>query len=142
MTAVNFPDSPSVNQTFTVGERTWKWTGTTWDIVASIEVTGPQGPQGEPGAGLEAGGDAGQVLAKASGTNYDTEWVNLPTISYTHGQTATSATWEIVHNLGFYPSVTVKDNYGNLIEGYVSYTSNSSLTIEFSSAFSGYAYLS
>ena len=39
--------------------------------------TGPQGPQGVPGqdgVGVPAGGTAGQVLAKASGTDYDTEW--------------------------------------------------------------------
>lgn len=41
--------------------------------------TGPQGPTGPAGAdgvGIPAGGTAGQVLAKASGTDYDTEWVN------------------------------------------------------------------
>lgn len=48
-------------------------------------ATGPAGPQGETGAtgatgpagpGVPAGGTAGQVLAKASGTDYDTQWVN------------------------------------------------------------------
>lgn len=53
--------------------------------------TGPQGPQGEtgpqgpagadgqdgaPGEGVPTGGAAGQVLAKASATNFDTEWVD------------------------------------------------------------------
>ena len=41
--------------------------------------TGPQGPQGEKGddgVGIPAGGTTGQVLAKASETDYDTEWVN------------------------------------------------------------------
>jgi len=38
--------------------------------------TGPQGPKGEPGVGIPTGGTAGQVLAKASGTDYDTKWVN------------------------------------------------------------------
>ena len=39
--------------------------------------TGPQGPQGVPGqdgVGVPTGGTAGQVLVKASGTDYDTEW--------------------------------------------------------------------
>jgi hypothetical protein len=45
--------------------------------------TGPQGPQGDPGAtgatgpGVAAGGAAGEVLAKGSSTDYDTEWVDL-----------------------------------------------------------------
>lgn len=40
---------------------------------------GPQGVQGEQGiqgVGVPTGGTAGQVLAKASGADYDTEWVN------------------------------------------------------------------
>jgi hypothetical protein len=36
---------------------------------------GPEGPQGVPGEGVPPGGAAGEVLAKASGTDYDTEWV-------------------------------------------------------------------
>jgi hypothetical protein len=39
-------------------------------------ATGATGPQGEPGEGVAAGGTTGQVLAKASATDYDTEWVN------------------------------------------------------------------
>lgn len=31
--AINFPDSPSVNDTHTVGDRSWKWDGTVWNIV-------------------------------------------------------------------------------------------------------------
>jgi hypothetical protein len=46
MTAINFPDNPSVNGTYTVGDRTWRWTGTVWE---SVGTQGPQGPQGEPG---------------------------------------------------------------------------------------------
>lgn len=39
MTAINFPDSPSVGQTFTVGSRTWTYTGTVWQVV-SFEFSG------------------------------------------------------------------------------------------------------
>lgn len=47
-------------------------------------ATGAQGPAGQdgadgaagaPGVGVPAGGSAGQVLAKASGSDYDTTWV-------------------------------------------------------------------
>lgn len=37
---------------------------------------GTQGPQGPAGQGVPAGGTAGQVLAKKSGTDYDTEWTD------------------------------------------------------------------
>ena len=37
---------------------------------------GAEGPQGPAGQGVPAGGTAGQVLAKKSGTDYDTEWTD------------------------------------------------------------------
>lgn len=39
-------------------------------------ATGPKGDQGDPGQGVPVGGTTGQVLAKASATDYDTEWVD------------------------------------------------------------------
>lgn len=145
MTAVNFPNNPQVNDVFTVGDRTWKWTGTTWDAQVTLEVVGPTGPQGEqgiPGEGVAPGGSTDQVLAKASNDNYDTTWVDLPKVSYVHNQSATSNTWIITHNLGYNPAVTTKDSAGNIIEGDISYNDGSSLTITFSVGTSGYAYLS
>jgi hypothetical protein len=49
VTAIDFPNSPSVNDTFTVGERTWKWTGSTWDIVVTTQIQGVQGITGLQG---------------------------------------------------------------------------------------------
>ena len=37
---------------------------------------GKQGPQGPAGPGVPTGGTAGQVLAKKSATDYDTEWID------------------------------------------------------------------
>ena len=31
--AIDFPDAPTANQEFTVGDRTWTWTGTRWESV-------------------------------------------------------------------------------------------------------------
>lgn len=39
---------------------------------------GATGATGPAGPGVASGGTAGQVLAKASGTDYDTEWINPP----------------------------------------------------------------
>jgi len=141
MTAINFPDKPSLNQTFTVGERTLKWTGTAWDIVVTTTVTGPQGPAGAAGAGVASGGTAGQILSKTSSTDYDTEWVDNQAISYTHIQNAVSYNWEITHNLGYRPSVIVTDSAGTVVEADVSYPSLNQVTITLSQALSGYAYL-
>ena len=35
MTAIDFPNSPTLNEQFTVGSRTWKWTGTVWEFVGA-----------------------------------------------------------------------------------------------------------
>lgn len=37
--ALSFPVSPTLNQTYTVGTKTWKWNGSAWDIVAATGVS-------------------------------------------------------------------------------------------------------
>ena len=49
--------------------------------------------------------------------------------------------WEITHNLDKYPSVTIVDSAGSVVMGDITYTSKSTLTVTFSAAFSGKAYL-
>ena len=39
---------------------------------------GPAGAAGAPGVGVPEGGATGQILAKASADDYDTEWINAP----------------------------------------------------------------
>ena len=60
---------------------------------------------------------------------------------FVHNQGGANALWTITHNLGKYPAVSVVDSAGSLVEGDVSYVSINVLTVEFSSAFSGVAYL-
>lgn len=61
--------------------------------------------------------------------------------SYTHIQGEASDTWTIEHNMGRYPSVTVVDSAGSAVFGDVTYTNENQLTVTFSVAFSGKAYL-
>ena len=56
-------------------------------------------------------------------------------------QSVSSRTWEIEHNLEKYPSVSIVDSGGNQVMGDVTYNSDNKLTVNFSSAFSGKAYL-
>ena len=49
--AINFPDSPSVNDTHTVGDRVWNWNGTYWTLkqnasTYSASDTAPSSPDG------------------------------------------------------------------------------------------------
>lgn len=62
--------------------------------------------------------------------------------TFTHEQALASMTWAIVHNLGFYPSVAAVTYGGNQIIGDVQYLDKNSLTVEFTVALSGFAYLS
>ena len=54
---------------------------------------GKTGPQGPAGPGVVSGGTTGQVLAKKSNTNYDTEWIDNSgggsTVSVNVGKTTT-----------------------------------------------------
>jgi hypothetical protein len=68
--------------------------------------------------------------------------INQPSVAYTHTQGTSSATWVVNHYLGWNPNVTVQDSALTTVEGNVIYTNNNSLTITFSGAFSGKAYLS
>lgn len=76
--------------------------------------TGPVGPQGPPG----------------------------PTLAYTHTQNLPSTTWNITHNLGIYPQVTVQEFGGDTVEGEISYVDANNMTVTFSGLMSGYAHLS
>jgi len=59
-----------VNRTYTIKRIERKI------VVGRSGRRGLPGPQGEPGVGVPTGGTTGQILAKNSNTNYDTEWVN------------------------------------------------------------------
>lgn len=48
--AIDIPDSPSNGDTYSVGDRTWRFNGTTWDAVLFSAPTGPTGPTGATGA--------------------------------------------------------------------------------------------
>lgn len=67
-------------------------TGTTGATGAQGDIgpTGATGPQGPTGYGVVAGGSSGYVLAKASNTDYDTEWIPAgaaPPVSSVDGRT-------------------------------------------------------
>ena len=56
-------------------------------------------------------------------------------------QIAALPTWTIVHNLNKFPSVTIVDSSDNIVVGDVVYINKNELKINFTSTFSGKAYL-
>lgn len=95
----------------------------TGKYVRQIVVTAP-GPQGPAGT---SGVQADEVTAL---------------VSYTHNQSLASDLWTIVHNLNFFPAATVFDSGESQVEGNVTHTNETTLTIAFSAPISGKAHLS
>jgi hypothetical protein len=115
---VEYEDKPNIVQIDKTGNS------------VTIAYGGPQGVQGPTGpTGATGPGGLGTAAIAAL-------------VSYTHNQAAASATWTITHNLGYFPNVTVVDSTGTVCEGDLVYTSNNVLTLTFSQAISGTAYVS
>lgn len=61
--------------------------------------------------------------------------------SYTHTQSNAATVWPIAHNLGKYPKVLIMDTAGSEVEGDIKYPDINHVTLTFSSAFAGKAFL-
>jgi hypothetical protein len=62
-------------------------------------------------------------------------------LEHWYTQVSPATLWTITHNLGRYPAVTVVDSAGTPVIGKVIYVSANQVTVTFTSAFSGKAYL-
>ena len=60
---------------------------------------------------------------------------------FTFTQSTATNTWNITHDLGKFPSVSVVDSGNTIVYGNIDYIDNNSLTITFSAAFGGKAYM-
>ncbi|HZY07704.1 MAG TPA: hypothetical protein VFE69_08165 [Ilumatobacteraceae bacterium] len=144
----------------TTDQILYVWWSDEW-VPLSVGTPGPEGPPGPQGPPGTGGG---------TGTGTDEVWVGpddpiaahptielwvdsddssggggggtVGTLSYVHTQPTVSATWMVEHHLGWFPNVTVIDSAGSTVEGDVAHIDNATLTISFSGAFSGTAYLS
>jgi hypothetical protein len=86
-------------------------------------------------------GEARLYGPKASGT-WPAEYITLTgSDRHVHTQGSAATTWTVTHTLGGRPSVTVVDSTGTVVIGEVQYNSDTQVTITFSAAFSGSAYL-
>ena len=68
MAAFDFPNSPSLNDTYTANGVSFKWNGTVWQRISASTgaqgATGPTGAQGATGSGGSTGaqGATGSTL--------------------------------------------------------------------------------
>jgi hypothetical protein len=115
------------------------------DTAANWTSANPTLARGEVGVEIDTNkmkiGTGSTTWANLPYTGVDSEEL-IPLVSYTHNQGQTSSTWEIEHNLGFYPSVNVFMSSGDVVEGAIEHQDVNNLTITFSVAISGTAYLS
>jgi hypothetical protein len=111
---------------------------------AGIDVRGNGSFYAEPGPYVMAVVVAGQEVYRSPITvNVDEPSASvIPGSSYIHDQSIASAVWTIVHNLAYRPAVFVIDSAGNEWHGVISHVDGNSLTITFTTAFGGTAYLS
>lgn len=140
-----------------VGGETLVEQVTTQEVVTEAR----QGPPGPPGTGIAVRGrvadvaslpvsaDPGAVYIVTAEDDHGfvwsgTEWVDIGPLgndaNLVHDQQTAADTWEITHNLGKYPAVTVIDSAGDQVEGDLRYLGLNTVRITFGAAFSGRAF--
>jgi len=73
--AINFPGSPSLNDTYTYSGKTWKWNGAAWDRSSSTETGNTEGNTGE----VAYYSGKGSIIAGATAFFYDGDKVGIGT---------------------------------------------------------------
>ncbi len=123
------------------------------EVNVTITETGPRGSQGEQGPKGKTGDPGvslqyewmGSRLGIKTETESDFEYVDLVAasgdITYVHPQISASREWQIRHNLGKNPSVTVVDSANSVVVGDIEYLGTEELIIRFTSEFAGRAFL-
>jgi hypothetical protein len=105
MPAIDFPNSPSVNDTHTVGNRIWKWNGATWDVVRSSVSfsTGATGATGETGATGAVGNTGVTGATGNTGPTGETGATGLTGVTGANGNTGATGLTGVTGDTG--PSI-------------------------------------
>lgn len=139
-------------------------TETTVQVIVDDQVTtlllgetGPQGPRGtqllnglgEPAVHTGVEGDfyIDTISYELYGPKTNGSWgigisLRQDELGYVHEQVSSSSTWTVNHNLTFVPNITVVDTFGTVVEGSYDYPNSTTVVLNFSSPFSGKAFLS
>lgn len=78
------------------------------------------------------------TLVQQDGGTVNITWADT---NYVHDQQTASASWVIIHNLGKFASIHIVDTAGDEVIGDVTYNTINQITVTFSSAVSGKAYI-
>ena len=114
------------------------------DGVSTVSITvsdpGVAGPPNTLSIGTVTTGTTGATIT-GTAPNQVLNLVYPVAARHIHTQGTASTTWTITHALGGYPSVSVVDSANTVVVGEVNYVSTSQVVVNFTSAFSGSAYL-
>jgi hypothetical protein len=110
------------------------------DQVLEVHDPGVAGPPNTLSIGTVTTGTAGATIT-GTAPNQVLNLVYPSSIRHIHTQGTATTTWTINHALGGYPSVSIVDSGKTVVFGEVNYVSVSQVVVNFTSAFSGFAYL-
>lgn len=119
--------------------KTVSVTKKTTDVI-NVSQPGAAGPPNTLTIGTVTTGEAGATITGTS-PNQILNLVYPLSARHVHTQGNVSQSWTINHALGGYPSVTIVDSSRTVVIGEVTYTNTSQVVVNFTSAFSGFAYL-
>ncbi len=81
------------------------------------------------------------TLTQQDGGTLTTSWQDNTDSTFVFTQGVSSTTWNIQHNLGKFPSVSVVNTNDFVIHGEVEYIDSNNVTLTFSAGFTGKAFL-
>ena len=111
------------------------WAIYSWD---SAVVTGVKG---EYQIGLSFRAGSGSLIADEDYFISLLSYAGEGDLHFTYVQGVAATTWNIQHNLGKFPSITVIDTANTVVTGEYTYNDINNVTLTFSAGFAGKAYL-
>lgn len=123
--AISFPSSPTLNQTNTVGTKTWIWNGYAWDLVIANTASL-----------LSQSGYTANTILFANTTGYVSNTINLSFVSANNTLITSNVRANGVYTNGLYYANGVPFSTGSTITLSDSITSNSSTNAATSNAVS------
>ena len=115
--------------------------GKTNDQVIEVSDPGVAGPPNSLTIGTVTTATTASASITGIAPNQVLNLVYPTSTRHIHTQGTVSTVWTINHALGGYPSVTIVDSAKTVVFGEVNYISTTQVVVNFTSAFSGFAYL-